>query len=87
MPVPPTDAAPVEVSSFAGGSDVGSGWIERVNPAHTDRVVGRARTVDAAAAAEAIDGAHRAFGTWRTVPVAERVRLLRVRGGRRGRHR
>ena len=78
MPVPPTDAAPVEVSSFAGGTDVGSGWIERVNPAHTDRVVGRARTVDAAAAAEAIDGAHRAYGTWRTVPVAERVRLLRV---------
>jgi len=49
--VQPTDAAPVEVSSFAGGTDVGSGWIERVNPAHTDRVVGRARTVEGARAA------------------------------------
>jgi acyl-CoA reductase-like NAD-dependent aldehyde dehydrogenase len=71
-----TSPAPIEVSSFAGGAAVGTGWIERHNPARTWELVGRARSVDPAGASAAVEAADRAFRSWRAVSVQDRAALL-----------
>ncbi len=55
----------------------GSGsWIESVNPADPNEVIGRVRTVTIEDAEKAIDKAARFFPEWRDTPAQERAQIL-----------
>jgi acyl-CoA reductase-like NAD-dependent aldehyde dehydrogenase len=59
----------------AGGDGAG-GWIERVNPAHPDEVVGCVAAVDPVRTDEAVRAAHGAFASWSATPVGQRRTML-----------
>ncbi len=71
---------PVELRSLVAGQQAGGdgagGWIERVNPARTDEVVGRVAALDAVGTAEAVEAAHDTFGPWSSTDPADRAELL-----------
>ena len=52
------------------------GWLESVNPAAPDEIVGRVRRATIAEAEKAIDKAARFFPEWRATPVADRAEIL-----------
>ena len=68
--------APVEVASFGAGGPTAVGRIERVNPARTSEVVGRAATVDPAGAAALVTAADAAHRAWAARAPEDRCALL-----------
>ena len=58
------------------GGDGAGGWIERVNPARPDEVVGRVAALDAAGTSAAVEAAHAAFAPWAAMDATERSALL-----------
>lgn len=73
---PPTHE-PVELASFGGdGSLAAAGWVQRVNPARNDELVGRVSTVDTDGVDATVRCAQDAFGSWSVTPPAERAEAL-----------
>lgn len=61
-----------------GGRRIETGrWIDSLNPARRDEIVGRAAAATADLAVTAVDTAQAAFPAWRDTPVATRASLLR----------
>jgi aldehyde dehydrogenase (NAD+) len=76
------EARPAEIEQFrnyidgewiAGGSGE---WLDNVNPADTDDIVGRFPASTSAVAEAAVDAAARAFAAWRKTPVSTRAKIL-----------
>jgi len=72
---------PVELWSHGAGGPIGvasgpQGFVERVNPARLDEVVGRVATVDAGSTDAVVRAAHRAFGPWSARAPEDRAGLL-----------
>jgi aldehyde dehydrogenase (NAD+) len=68
-----------EFRNYIGGEWVaGSGdeWLDNVNPADTDDIVGRFPASTAADAEAAVGAAARAFPGWRNTPVSTRAKIL-----------
>lgn len=60
----------------------GVGWIERVNPARPDEIVGRVAEADADLARTAVAAAHRTFDGWAGTPAQERLAALHAAADR-----
>ncbi len=69
----------IDAPLLVGGEARTTGeWVERHNPAHPDRLVGRAAVADAALVREATASAAEAGATWRDTDPTERAAMLRA---------
>lgn len=72
-----TASLPVTVPAVINGKEITSSTIfDRVNPSHTEQVVGKIHMATKENAEQAMQAAHTAYKTWKNVPAIQRAAMV-----------